>query len=57
MSNTRTPITRVAAAIAAATVSLATLTACAGGPGAVTGGVADDSWTVMTYMIADTNLE
>src|SRR4051812_46010769 len=57
MSGTRTPITRVAAAIAAAVVSLGTLTACAGGPGAITGGSADDSWTVMTYMIADTNLE
>ena len=57
MSGTRTPITRVAAAIAAAVVSVATLSACAGGPGAVTGGTADDSWTVMTYMIADTNLE
>lgn len=57
MSGTRTPITRVAAAVAAAVVSLATLTACAGGPGAVAGGTADDSWTVLTYMIADTNLE
>jgi hypothetical protein len=57
MSSTRTPITRVAAAVAAAVVSLGTLTACAGGPGAVTGGTADDSWTVLTYMIADTNLE
>ncbi|HWM34754.1 MAG TPA: clostripain-related cysteine peptidase [Pseudolysinimonas sp.] len=51
-------MSRVAAAIAAAVVSLGTLTACAGGPGSpLTGGVADDSWTVMTYMIADTNLE
>ena len=58
MSGTRTPIARVAAAIATAVVSLGTLTACAGGPGGgVTGGSADDSWTVMTYMIADTNLE
>lgn len=57
MSGTRTPITRVAAAVAAAIVSIGTLTACAGGPGAVTGGTADDSWTVLTYMIADTNLE
>ena len=43
MSGTRTPITRVAAAVAAAIVSIGTLTACAGGPGAVTGGTADDS--------------
>jgi Clostripain family len=58
MSGSRTPMTRVAAGIATAVVSLATLTACAGGPGgAITGGAADDSWTVMTFMIADTNLE
>jgi hypothetical protein len=58
MSGTRTPITRIAGAIATAAIAIGTLTACAGGPGgAVTGGVADDSWTVMTYMIADTNLE
>jgi hypothetical protein len=58
MSGSRTPLTRVAAAIATAVVSLATLTACAGGPGgALTGGAAGDSWTVMTFMIADTNLE
>jgi len=57
MSGTRTPITRIAAVLAAAVVSLGTLTACAGGPGAITGGTADDSWTVLTYMIADTNLE
>lgn len=58
MSGTRTPIARAAAAIATAVVALGTLTACAGGPGGgIAGGVADDSWTVMTYMIADTNLE
>ncbi|MBX3194324.1 MAG: hypothetical protein KF727_04405 [Microbacteriaceae bacterium] len=63
MSNTRTPIARIAAAVSAAVVSLVTLTACGGGaaPGGggnpITGGVADDSWTVMTFMIADTNLE
>jgi hypothetical protein len=57
MSGTRTPTTRAAGAIAIAAIALGSLTACAGGPGAVAGGVADDSWTVMTYMIADTNLE
>ena len=57
MSGTRSPIARVAGAVAAAVVALGTLTACGGGPGVVPGSVADDSWTVMTYMIADTNLE
>jgi hypothetical protein len=57
MSVTRSPIARIAGAIAAAVVSVGTLTACAGGGGVVPGTSADDSWTVMTYMIADTNLE
>lgn len=58
MSGTRHPLARAAAAIAAAVVSLGTLTACGGLPGGGNvGGTADDSWTVMTYMIADTNLE
>ena len=56
MSVTRSPIARVAGAIAAAVISVGTLSACAGGPGG-TPLAADDSWTVMTYMIADTNLE
>lgn len=66
MSRTRTPIARGAAVIATAALALASLAACAAGGGAggsggsgnpLTGGVTDDSWTVMTYMIADTNLE
>ena len=57
MSATRSPIARVAGAIAAAVISVGTLSACAGGGGVVPGSAADDSWTVMTYMIADTNLE
>ena len=57
MSVTRSPIARIAGAIAAAVVSVGTLTACGGGGGVVPGTSADDSWTVMTYMIADTNLE
>lgn len=60
MSRTRHPLARAAAATAAAVVSLGTLTACAGGAGGggvIPGGPADDSWTVLTYMIADTNLE
>jgi len=61
MSSTRHPFARAAAAIAAAVISLGTLTACAGGAaggggGGITG-PAEDSWTVLTYMIADTNLE
>jgi hypothetical protein len=56
MSVTRSPIARVAGAIALAAISVATLSACAGGPSGVVN-AADDSWTVMTYMIADTNLE
>ncbi len=56
MSASRSPIARIAGAIAAAVVSVGTLSACAGG-GALPGTAADDSWTVMTYMIADTNLE
>ncbi|MGN6503039.1 MAG: clostripain-related cysteine peptidase [Pseudolysinimonas sp.] len=60
MSGTRSPLERVGAAIATGAIALATLTACAGGGGGGgvgRGGPADDSWTVMTYMIADTNLE
>lgn len=61
MSGTRTPLERTVAAAATIVVALGALTACAGGGGGgggpLTGGVVDDSWTVMTYMIADTNLE
>jgi hypothetical protein len=57
MSATRSPIERIAAVVATAVISVATLTACGGGGGLVPGTSADDSWTVMTYMIADTNLE
>ena len=57
MSATRSPIARIAGAVAAAVVAVGTLTACGGGGGVVPGSSADDSWTVMTYMIADTNLE
>jgi hypothetical protein len=59
MFRTRTPLARLGAAAATGIVALATLSACAGGGGAGGGGIgpADDSWTVMTYMIADTNLE
>jgi len=56
MSVTRSPIARVAGAITVAVISIGTLSACAGGPSGVVN-AADDSWTVMTYMIADTNLE
>ena len=57
MSVTGSPIARIAGAIAAAALSVGTLSACAGGGGVVPGTSADDSWTVMTFMIADTNLE
>ncbi|MEQ1738018.1 MAG: clostripain-related cysteine peptidase, partial [Rhodoglobus sp.] len=57
MSATRSPIERIAAVVATAVISVATLTACGGGGGVIPGTSADDSWTVMTYMIADTNLE
>lgn len=59
MSGTRSPLDRIAAAVAVGVVALGTLTACAGGAGGGggIGPVSDDSWTVMTYMIADTNLE
>jgi hypothetical protein len=57
MSVTRSRIDRIAAVVATAVISVATLTACGGGGGVVPGTAADDSWTVMTYMIADTNLE
>jgi hypothetical protein len=56
MSVTRSPIARIVGAVAAAVISVGTLSACAGGPSGVVN-AADDSWTVMTYMIADTNLE
>jgi Clostripain family. len=47
------------AAAGASVVALAGLTACVGGPSSPIGGplVAPDSWTIMTYSIADTNLE
>lgn len=57
MSATRSPIARIAAIVATAVVSVATLSACGGGGGVIPGTAADDSWTVMTFMIADTNLE
>jgi hypothetical protein len=57
MPATRSRIDRMTAVVATAVVAVGTLTACGGGGGVVPGTTADDSWTVMTYMIADTNLE
>ncbi|HWH27135.1 MAG TPA: clostripain-related cysteine peptidase [Pseudolysinimonas sp.] len=46
---------RILAAVLTGFVAIATLSGCAGGPGFASMG--GDSWTVMTYVIADTNLE
>lgn len=48
------PIRRALAAIGAATVMVAGLAGCVGKPGGIQ---APDSWTVMLFSIADTNLE
>src|ERR1700712_663778 len=60
MSGTPSRFTRIVGVAAAAVVALGTLAGCAGSGGVGSGGgglQGDDSWTVMTYVIADTNLE
>jgi hypothetical protein len=51
---TRSPIQRTLATIGAGVLAAAGLTACVGTPGGIQ---APDSWTVLTFEIADTNLE
>jgi hypothetical protein len=50
----RSPIQRTLAALGAGVLAAVGLTACVGVPGGIQ---APDSWTVLTYEIADTNLE
>lgn len=63
MSGSPSRLTRLLGASATAIVTLGALAGCVGlpgiggGGGGGLGGPADDSWTVMTYIIADTNLE
>ncbi|GHF08071.1 clostripain-related cysteine peptidase [Pseudolysinimonas yzui] len=51
---TQTRLSRVLSTLGAGVLAAAGLTACVGTPGGIQ---APDSWTVLTYEIADTNLE